>query len=368
MVRTPRYAYAVILALLLAATAAIYAPLRDAPFVYEDENWMPSVANAVTFTPRPSRALTYATFHWTYERVNLDPTAWHATNVGIHLVNGVLVYGIVAAVAGAPAALGAAGLFLLHPLNSEAVSYVSARTDLLATMFTLLAVWLVLCRGPWVAICLGCVAALAGAAMSKEVGVVGVPLVLLTVFCWRRPSVPWLSPMMALLWIVLGASVGSIWDQLQSYASMSPRGGGSVLAVQTYALLQAGMVWKFLLLALWPSALSIDHDVLQFGTVWLALSALGLAGALAVAVRCWREAPTVTWTVGWVALALAPRFLMRTNEFLNEHQMYLALIGVWVALAVSAVHGWRALRTADRDFWKLYQDEATAMLSHREGV
>lgn len=369
MVRTPIHVHAVILALLLAATAAVYAPLRDAPFVYEDENWLAVVADPVTFAPRPSRALTYATFHWTYERVQFAPAVWHLTNVGLHLVNGVLVYAVAGAVVGATPALGAAGLFLLHPLNAEAVSYVSARTDLLAATFTLLAVWIALGRRRWIWRGIGCALALAGAALSKEIGVVGVPLVLLTILCWRRTSVPWMSPLLAGLWVALGACIGAMWDQLQAYVGLSSWTSGSVLSAPEYALRQAGMVWKFLLLACWPSALTIDHDVMALGSIWLALSALGVTVAALSAVATWRRTPAITWTVGWVAIAVAPRFLVGTNEFLNEHQMYMALIGVWIAIATSATHAWRAiLREADKDFWSLYRDEATMLLRNQEGA
>lgn len=211
-----------------------------------------------------------------------------------------------------------------------------------------------------------CVLALIGSAVSKEVGVVGVPLVLLTLFCWRRASIPWLSPLFAALWVTVGACLGAIWEQLQAYFVISPAAGGSVLSVQEYAIRQAGMVWKFLVMAIWPVGLSIDHDVLQFGRAWLVLSVVGVIAAIVLAVVTWRRSPATTWAVSWVALALAPRFLLRTNEFLNEPQVYLAFIGVWTALSLMAVAAYRALSVADREFWTLYQSEVDHTLRQHE--
>lgn len=368
MVRTSSCYYAVILALLLVVTAAVYAPLRHAPFVYEDENWMAVAETGPAWTARPSRALTYETFHVTYQAVKLSPAVWHLTNVGLHLANGVLVFAVAATVIGAPSALSAAGLFLLHPLNAEAVSYVSGRVELLSTFFVLLAVWVVLGSGYWLARTIGCVLALIGAALSKEIGVVGVPLVLLTLACWRRKSITRLTPLAVCLWVVVGASLGTIWEQLQSYLVMSPRAGGSVLSVQEYALYQAGMVWKFLVMTVWPVGLSIDHDVLQFGTTWLALSAFGVVVAVVIAVLAWRVSPATTWAVGWMALALAPRFLVRTNEFLSEHQMYLALIGVWIGMSATVVTACRTVASMDAEFWETYQEEYRMLMSPKESA
>ena len=359
---------AVILFALLCATAAIYAPVKDAPFVYEDENWIANIQDDVSLVPKPSRVLTHMTFRWTYERVNLAPRVWHLTNVGLHLVNGVLVYAMAASVLGSPVALGAAGLFLLHPLNAEAVSYVTARADLLSTMFILLAILVALGQGWWLARGIACAVLLAAAAQSKEVAVVGAPLVILALACWRRTSIPWLSPLLAGLWVAIGAALGAITPQLLSYASMSPTTSGSFLPVQQYALFQGGMVWKFLIMALWPVGLTIDHDVLLFGQAWLALSAIGIGAALTLAMCIWRWSPSTAWVIGSVAIALAPRFLFRTNEFLNEHQIYTAFAWVWIAVAVVIDRAWRSMRLIDSGFWRLYEMETTASLKENSMV
>ena len=355
MVRTTT-SHAVILLVLLAVTAAVYAPLVQAPFVYEDANWMPQAQiRTAVFTAPPSRALTQATYYWTYSYFNFNPGPWHLTEIGLHLVNGTLVYAVAATLVGPTVALGSAGLFLLHPLNSEAVSYVSARTDLLSTMFVLVAVLLALGSGGWWWRMVGCAVSLALAAMSKEIGVVGVPLVLLSVVLWRRASVPRLSFLVTVLWVLLGAMIGALWDQVHAYLTMSSSTSGSSVSVQEYAVLQAALVWKFLVMVMWPTGLTVDHDVAAFGLTWLALSAVGIGAALIVAVVAWRRAPMVTWTIGWVALALAPRFMVRSGEFLNEHQVYLAMIGAWIGIATLSARLWGwVVSDDDAKFWEMY--------------
>lgn len=74
----------------------------------------------------------------------LTPGPFHAVNVALHISNSLLVYWLATVLLaeredGEWAALIAALFFLLTPLNSEAVTWISARPDLLCTFFFLLA-------------------------------------------------------------------------------------------------------------------------------------------------------------------------------------------------------------------------------------
>jgi tetratricopeptide (TPR) repeat protein len=73
----------------------------------------------------------------------LRPFYYHLTNVVLHTVNAVLLYGLlVLFLRTSPfAALLAALLFAVHPIHTEAVCFVSGRTDLLATSLMLLGLW-----------------------------------------------------------------------------------------------------------------------------------------------------------------------------------------------------------------------------------
>ncbi len=78
------------------------------------------------------------------------PFGYHLTNILLHAVNSFLVFKLglrlfqnlklpaksIKAAAGA-----AAGLFLLHPSHTEAVTWISGRADLLATLFCLASLW-----------------------------------------------------------------------------------------------------------------------------------------------------------------------------------------------------------------------------------
>ncbi len=73
---------------------------------------------------------------------SFSPTGFHVTNVLLHAVNGLLVFALARRVMTIRAAALAAALFIVHSSNQEAVYWVSARFDLLATLFVLATVLL----------------------------------------------------------------------------------------------------------------------------------------------------------------------------------------------------------------------------------
>lgn len=69
-----------------------------------------------------------------------DPTGPHAVNVGLHAVNAVLLFLLLAgATSQIGPSLAVAALFALHPVHVESVAWISQRKTLLATLFALLA-------------------------------------------------------------------------------------------------------------------------------------------------------------------------------------------------------------------------------------
>ena len=72
----------------------------------------------------------------------LHPGRHHLTNVLFHIVNTILLFGILRRMTGKLWQSGfVAALFALHPLHVESVAWVAERKDLLSTLFGLLVLW-----------------------------------------------------------------------------------------------------------------------------------------------------------------------------------------------------------------------------------
>jgi hypothetical protein len=139
---------------LVLVTATLYLPSLDNPLIWDDQVHVVQagdlgLAGVLTRDDaahlRPTVRLSYLA----HSVVGLDSAAaLHLANVVLHAANAVLVCLLLVRLAMPVAAAFAAALvFAVHPLQSAAVAYVSGRADILAALFTLLAVHLVLGRG-----------------------------------------------------------------------------------------------------------------------------------------------------------------------------------------------------------------------------
>src|SRR5437763_9857342 len=133
------------------------------------------------FTLRQTRPLTYLTFWLNYAVGGGDPILYHVVNLALHLGAVWLAYECLRRLMEPRAALVAATIFALHPLQAEAVDYVWARSIVLATLLCLAAMLEWIEGRHWTA-----VVWFAGALLAKE-EVAAFPLVLWWV---RRQQAP----------------------------------------------------------------------------------------------------------------------------------------------------------------------------------
>lgn len=356
----------------------VYGRALDAPFIFDDtpailENasirrlW-PLVGSRATpgplrpphLGPTARRPLANLTFALDHRLAGRDPRWYRIVNVALHVLAATLVAALVRRTlrlpyfggawdrVATPLAAVAAVVWALHPLVTEAVVYVTQRTELLMAVCWLATLWAALrywttpegsARAGWVA--LAGVACAAGMA-SKEV-MASVPLVVLlfertflapSVRAALRRSWP-LYAALLLGWVVLLAL--NVW---------SVRGVTSdarhAVPLHVWWWTQAKVSWLYLRLVVWPWPLSIYYAPRYLPTFaaaapWLA-AGTAMVVAIAVAVR---RRPAVRFVVAAMALTLAPTMVVPIVKMMAaERRLYLPLAGI-VVLAV--VGTWRGL-------------------------
>ena len=140
----------IVLLALAVVTLSVYGVSFFNGFVLDDEiiivknSPTPGLSNIgkMLFSPdlikpyyRPLNRITYLLDYWIF---GMSPMWFHAVNIFIHLLNVILLYAIGARVLkNRGAAFVAALLFAVHPVNSEAVNFISARNTLLSLFFSL---------------------------------------------------------------------------------------------------------------------------------------------------------------------------------------------------------------------------------------
>lgn len=331
----------VLLACGLAFTVLAYARVNSASFVYEDENAAqsnPAVNGKEPIQLGRARWLSALSHRLVFRAFGPSARASHLTNLALHLTNGVLVFAIASELLTPSAGVIAAWIFMLHPLQTESVAYISSRSELLATGFALCALWLGLRASRWWHY-VGVWSCVALAVCAKESSAVIVPLYALTRLYQGRRFSGWL----------LAGLLLPVWAMAWSVVRFDYQ-ARSVLAFWPYMATQTAAFWRYAAMIPVPFGQSIDHDyeVVAWSWRWLALGAtialvnLALFATLSIGdehhaeSRVWdytRWIKPAAFGIAWCLIALGPRFVMRIPEMLNEHQMYLPVVGVSFALA-----------------------------------
>jgi hypothetical protein len=228
-------------------------------------------------------------------------------------------------------------LFLVHPLQTESVSYIAGRSESLSTLFVLLAYTLFLYRRSaaitWLE-AIGVLCLFGIAILTKENAVCLAGLLILTDASCPEPfSTASLRRNWRLYALMLPAALAGAAAVFRMLAK-APTAGFSVPDVTPfqYALTQARAIFVYLQLAILPRGQSVDHDFpisrspLHYGA---ALWALLLAALVLLAIRRRREWPLTCFGLLFFLVALAPTSsIVPILDPLVERRMYLPLVGL----------------------------------------
>jgi hypothetical protein len=337
---------------------AVFSSALHASFQFDDWRVVledPRVASlAAWWESMPGmRALLKFTYALNHEW-DAAPAGFRAVNIALHALNAALVFVLarqlaqrlrVADATGAAIIATVTGLvFALHPVQAESVTYISGRSNVLATLGCLLALlaWL---RGRepgaawgWMLLAALCqVAALAG----KETAAV-LPLAML--LCLAGEHWPARRDLIAPL--VLCALVVALfmlaWPHLPyDYllrTSLDTRGLLANLAVQAQ-----GVSYLVGQLFLW-NRLNADpmlQPAAAFTPVVLLQGAV-LAAALVAGLLALRRRPWLGFGILWFFLWLAPtNSLLARLDVANDRQLYFAIVGPAWLLGVGIAHARR---------------------------
>ena len=321
---------------------------------------------------RAKRVFTDFTFALNYWMGGLVPFSFHLTNLGIHFVASLLVFFFtrrILAIGGAPRrdflAASVAGLFALHPLQTQAVVHVSQRAESLASTLYLGSLLMLLRterRGPSVAGVLLYVAAfvLFVLGLGSKVIVATLPAAYLLIGLLPGPlrDNPLASTRRRILLAVPFFAYAALTAALGLVGMKGEDSGFAVpsLPPGRYLLTQWHVLVTYLRLLVWPAGQHPDWDfplahdisdpaVLLSGLFLVAL--LGFTSVLYARRRSRSDAAGSTarltaFGVAWFFLLLLPTSsVIPLADVLMEHRIYLASWGVFLAaaiLAASQVH------------------------------
>lgn len=295
------------------------------------------------------RPLLYATFFVDRSLYGTSASGYHLLNLLLHLGSGLLVYRILTRAVTEETrhvSFWTGLVFLIHPITSETVTYISGRASGLMAFFYFFAFFLYIkaseCRDAGNVrrvYLLGAVTACLLSLGSKETAMTFPLALLLWDMLIRRLRGPSLRT--AILsyhlpfWLLLPLVAGWAWSHPR-YSALAQFSFGirpfwenllSELHAVTYALMLFICPWKQ----------NFDHDlpVLHSLFEWpLPLDLLLLGGLTTAAFIAGRRLPLLTFGIGWFALQMLPTTIIPRNDLLSERNLYLASMGLLLAGAV----------------------------------
>ncbi len=314
-----------------------------------------------------SRPISMASFAVDYYFFGMDPYYFKATNLAIHVINGLLVFVLVKLllslhlrIRGAAddntaswIGLAVAAIWLLHPFNLTGVLYVVQRMTSLAALFTLAGLALYLYgrrslldgkRSGLVAIGAALFVFTPFASLCKESGAL-LPLLILvteaTLLRWSTPD----RGSRRMLAAIVGLSVAVPLLLGLFYVLRNPDLILGGYAWRDFSLIErllteARVLWFYLHMIVLPNLgeMGLNHDdflisrgLLSPWTTLPAVAGLLLLAAGAFALR--NKQPLITFGIAFFFAGHAMESTIIPLELVFEHRNYLPMLGILIPLA-----------------------------------
>lgn len=341
----------VLLLLILAA----YANSLSVPFLWDDietvvnnpliRSWenLPHIFSASVFGNVASgndfyRPLVTLSFLLNYQLAALEPLTYHLTNIALHFGCTILLFSILPYLKlTKPQALFVSAVFAVHPIGIEVVTFVSGRSDAIASFFMLLTIYSYLQKQPWWQLLT--IASLLAALLSKESAVTIPPLLLLASYFFpeHRSKAQWSTAIFLFIIATAYAGLriaGMSYDGTGSLSWIAQASLGERLLTQPYIFL------SYLRIALWPHPLHMEYHTvitpLTHWSIWLGIPILIALLFFGFQLGTKNQEPgTHRFWLLWFIIGLAPvlNIIAPQTSTLREHWLYLPAIGLFVLIA-----------------------------------
>lgn len=304
---------------------------------------------------KTQRPVTNLSLMFNYAISGMNVVSWHIFNIGVHMANSIMVYVLILWTLTLPVfrnryaerargmALFGALLFALHPVQTESVTYIISRSELLASFFCL-STFLLFIKGSgknsfryYVPAFITSLLAMA----SKEWAATLPALLLLYDFLFLSESSTkliarrWKAYILLFLpWILIAYILtlhkgsGSLGFGISGQKGITP---------WTYLLTSLNVIWTYIRLLFLPINQNLDYDyavaktLFEFPTL---ISFIGHVFVIGAAFWLYRKKGhlLLPFGVAWFYITLSPtQSIVPILDVIFEHRVYFPSIGFFFA-------------------------------------
>lgn len=355
--------------LIFAAIAAlitvfvVYSPASSAPFLLDDlyqPYGRPNIEALTWNAWTAQRPLLGVTYWLNWKTSGIETSDYHTVNVLLHWAVGCVVFLLTKSLLqrvgeAAPRrswlALTVAGVFLLHPLQSESVAYIASRSELLSSLFAYSSAVLFLCR-PMGWIRAVAVMALIGCGVLSKEHIAVFPGVLILADLLLPSGELSVTERLKSNWKLYAlCAVGSIAGvrYILRVITVGTTVGLNINGVSwlDYFYTQCRVIWQYLRLFILPTGLNIDPDVAISRSITDHGAIFGLLGIATLIVGAFLLRRTYALAAfgllsAFVLLAPTSSFLVIADP-MAERRMYLPMLGFLLVL-IDLARRWKPLQ------------------------
>lgn len=377
--------------LIAVLTFLVYSNTFYASFHFDDtpnivENYQIRNLNNLPSILTGSRGITIATFALNYSIGGLNVVGYHIVNLAIHIINGILVYFLVfltlsrldigTDLKSVPnkakkIAIYSALLFSVHPIQTQAVTYIVQRMEILASMFMLIGVLLLIkskdaSKTSARILLYGAVAVSYYMGFySKEIAITLPAIIFLYDYCFLANGDMKKIMERLPLYLVLIAMLSFFATRTLTGLQETP-GGSAGFAVQSisskeYLFTQFNVLIYYIALLFMPINQNLDYDfpiskglfeipVVKEGTILnypippafvsliILLAIIGFAVYLLThyGQRITRYGRLIAFFILWFFIILSPTSsFVPIIDVIFEHRLYLASVGFFVIFSLA---------------------------------
>ena len=349
-------------------TFLIYSNTIKGEFLFDDEHFIvrnpyikdwscikeiffTNVTSGIGFKDNFYRPLSIFVWLLINKTFGLNPVAFHLTNIFTHIASGLLIYLILLYLfKNRWSAFFGSAFFLVHPLQTESVSYASGLGDLLSFLFLLIAVYSYLSlRGTksrgnlvfyYLIFCISAILAM----LAKERAVMLVFLLPLFELSFLKPEADKKGRILQLVTYGFVILIVACWFYLRSTALTSQNTFNfystqniysTNILVRIYTFFYAFLVYMKLIIIPYP--LYMERSIPVFTSLFYPQVFIGFCALLfgfILAIHSFYRKRVFFFTYFWFLIALAPTSgIVPVNALLMEHWLYFSLFGVSVFIA-----------------------------------
>jgi hypothetical protein len=347
----------------------------DNPAILENDSIRHATVANILRILAGNRPVVYLSIMLNYQLNGLNVVGWHIFNIGVHIVNSIFVYLLILWTLTLPVfgdkfsdkakrmALFGALLFGVHPVQTESVTYIISRSELLATCFYLLAFLFFIKGAPSgrFSYALGVLVA-AFLSMGSKEWAVTLPAVLMAYDIlffadgklkpvlrrwafYLMAALPWALVLKSLNLTAAGGTAG-VGFNLVSTTGLTP---------WTYLLTSLNVIWTYVRILVLPINQNLDYEYPVAKALFELPTIISFAGHLVVVGGAfwlaWKKGwKLIPFGVAWFYIGLSPtQSFVPVVDVIFEHRVYMPSIGFFLAFIVvyeEVFEWWQARRTA----------------------